>query len=73
MAFSWSLKHQLRKTDPFGTAANDLPLNAMCNTIKRNMLDMTFTGETGAGSPLQSDLILFVYYSLNKLNLTHDR
>ena len=85
VAFSWSLKHQLRKTDPtadlrrllpfalvgdlhymtpfvsvfisytflswdslaeeledpFGTAANDLPLNAMCNTIERNLLDMT--------------------------------
>ena len=27
--------------DPFGTAANDLPLNAMCNTIERNLLDMT--------------------------------
>ncbi len=27
--------------DPFGTSANDLPLNAMCNTIERNLMDMT--------------------------------
>lgn len=37
---SWdSLAEELE--DPFGTAANDLPLNAMCNTIERNLLDMT--------------------------------
>lgn len=36
---SWdSLAEELE--DPFGTAANDLPLNAMCNTIERNLLDM---------------------------------
>ncbi|EJD6047090.1 MULTISPECIES: bestrophin family protein [Providencia] len=26
--------------DPFGIAANDLPLNAICNSIERNALDM---------------------------------
>lgn len=26
--------------DPFGTAPNDLPLNAICNTIERNMKEM---------------------------------
>ncbi|GAB1437631.1 bestrophin family ion channel [Providencia sp.] len=26
--------------DPFGTSANDLPLNAICNSIERNALDM---------------------------------
>ncbi|MEX9912437.1 bestrophin family protein [Providencia huaxiensis] len=26
--------------DPFGVAANDLPLNAICNSIERNALDM---------------------------------
>ncbi|HHG8771538.1 TPA: bestrophin family protein [Raoultella planticola] len=37
---SWdSLAEELE--DPFGTAANDLPLNAMCNTIERNLMDMT--------------------------------
>jgi putative membrane protein len=37
---SWdSLAEELE--DPFGIAANDLPLNAMCNTIERNLLDMT--------------------------------
>lgn len=37
---SWdSLAEELE--DPFGTAANDLPLNAICNTIERNLLDMT--------------------------------
>ena len=37
---SWdSLAEELE--DPFGTAAHDLPLNAMCNTIERNLLDMT--------------------------------
>ncbi|MRD50971.1 bestrophin family protein [Klebsiella pneumoniae] len=37
---SWdSLAEELE--DPCGTAANDLPLNAMCNTIERNLLDMT--------------------------------
>lgn len=37
---SWdSLAEELE--DPFGTSANDLPLNAMCNTIERNLMDMT--------------------------------
>lgn len=37
---SWdSLAEELE--DPFGTAANDLALNAMCNTIERNLMDMT--------------------------------
>ncbi|WP_228711516.1 bestrophin family ion channel [Klebsiella pneumoniae] len=43
----------------FGTAANDLPLNAMCNTIERNLLDMTGQHplpETLSGPLLQSDL-----------------
>ncbi|SMB40810.1 conserved hypothetical protein [Serratia proteamaculans] len=26
--------------DPFGTAANDLPLNAMCNAIEINLREM---------------------------------
>ncbi|WP_369310502.1 bestrophin family protein [Providencia rettgeri] len=26
--------------DPFGTSANDLPLNAICNSIERNAMDM---------------------------------
>ncbi len=36
---SWdSLAEELE--DPFGISANDLPLNAICNTIERNVLDM---------------------------------
>lgn len=36
---SWdSLAEELE--DPFGTSANDLPLNAICNTIERNILEM---------------------------------
>ena len=26
--------------DPFGVSANHLPLNAICNTIERNLLEM---------------------------------
>jgi putative membrane protein len=44
--------------DPFGTAANDLPLNAMCNTIERNLLDMT--GQHPLPETLQPDR----YYNL---------
>ena len=36
---SWdSLAEELE--DPFGVSANDLPLNAICNTIERNLLEM---------------------------------
>ena len=36
---SWdSLAEELE--DPFGISANDLPLNAICNTIERNLLEM---------------------------------
>ncbi|AEF46815.1 hypothetical protein SerAS12_3707 [Serratia sp. AS12] len=36
---SWdSLAEELE--DPFGTSANDLPLNAICNTIERNLMEM---------------------------------
>ena len=36
---SWdSLAEELE--DPFGTSANDLPLNAICNTIERSLLEM---------------------------------
>ncbi|EMJ5422084.1 bestrophin family protein [Klebsiella aerogenes] len=34
-----ALAEQLEK--PFGTESNDLPLNAICNTIERNLMDMT--------------------------------
>ena len=54
---SWdSLAEELE--DPFGTAANDLPLNAMCNTIERNLLDMT--GQHPLPETLQPDR----YYNL---------
>ncbi|MFK3703915.1 putative membrane protein [Raoultella sp. BIGb0138] len=37
---SWdALAEQLER--PFGTDPNDLPLNAICNTIERNLVDMT--------------------------------
>lgn len=54
---SWdSLAEELE--DPFGTAANDLPLNAICNTIERNLLDMTDQG------PLPEPLRPDRYYNL---------
>lgn len=54
---SWdSLAEELE--DPFGTAANDLPLNAMCNTIERNLLDMT------GQHPLPAQLEPDRYYNL---------
>ena len=54
---SWdSLAEELE--DPFGTAANDLPLNAMCNTIERNLLDMT--GQHPLPAKLEPDR----YYNL---------
>ena len=54
---SWdSLVEELE--DPFGTAANDLPLNAMCNTIERNLLDMT--GQHPLPAKLEPDR----YYNL---------
>ncbi|VUS32663.1 bestrophin family protein [Klebsiella spallanzanii] len=54
---SWdSLAEELE--DPFGTAANDLPLNAMCNTIERNLLDMT--GQQPLPDKLEPDR----YYNL---------
>lgn len=54
---SWdSLAEELE--DPFGTAANDLPLYAMCNTIERNLLDMT--GQHPLPAKLEPDR----YYNL---------
>ena len=54
---SWdSLAEELE--DPFGTSANDLPLNAMCNTIERNLMDMT--GQHPLPEKMQPDR----YYNL---------
>ncbi|EPG9046585.1 bestrophin family ion channel [Klebsiella aerogenes] len=54
---SWdSLAEELE--DPFGTSANDLPLNAMCNTIERNLMDMT--GQHPLPDKMQPDR----YYNL---------
>lgn len=37
---SWdALAEQLER--PFGTDSNDLPLNAICNTVERNLMEMT--------------------------------
>ncbi len=49
---SWdSLAEELE--DPFGTSANDLPLNAICNTIERNLKEMT--GQQPLPEPHQPD------------------
>ncbi len=58
---SWdSLAEELE--DPFGTAANDLPLNAMRNTIERNLprhdRSASAAGDAASGPLLQSDLSL---------------
>ena len=39
--------------DPFGKAANDLPLNAMCTTIERNLKEMN--SDFPLPEPLQPD------------------
>ncbi|MNT63111.1 Bestrophin, RFP-TM, chloride channel [compost metagenome] len=39
--------------DPFGTAANDLPLNAMCNAIEINLREMN--DETDLPAAAQPD------------------
>ncbi|CAI0744622.1 Predicted membrane protein [Serratia entomophila] len=49
---SWdSLAEELE--DPFGTSANDLPLNAICNTIERSLLEMN--DQTPLPPPLKPD------------------
>ncbi|RJF54516.1 ibestrophin [Serratia inhibens] len=49
---SWdSLAEELE--DPFGTSANDLPLNAICNTIERNLMEMN--NQKPLPAPLKPD------------------
>ena len=45
--------------EPFGTAANDLPLNALCTTIEINLLDMTDS------KPLPAPLVPDAHFRLN--------